>query len=61
MLVVTGREVRTPQPAVADAGAAATWSWDGRASDGHRVPPGVYLMRVRSGSEFRVARVLRVE
>lgn len=39
----------------------ATWRWDGRANDGRAVAPGVYLVRVRSGGDARVTRLLRVE
>ena len=60
ILDVSGRVVRV-LPSAAAATGDATWRWDGRANDGRAVAPGVYLVRVRSGGDARVTRLLRVE
>ena len=40
---------------------ARAWTWDGRADDGARVRPGVYLVRVSGAGRLAVGRVVRVE
>lgn len=54
---VAGRRVAV----IADGGSAGGWhaaTWDGRAADGTRVPPGVYFLRLEAASGVRAGRVV---
>jgi len=48
-----GREV-----AGTNAGCDPRFSWDGRASDGHSVPPGVYLARLHADGSWQTRKMV---
>lgn len=52
-----GRRVASIGPA---AGGASELRWDGRTSQGHSAPPGVYFLRVEEGSRSASARIVLV-
>ena len=41
-----------------DAGCDPRFSWDGRASDGHAVPPGVYLARLHADGRWQTRKMV---
>ena len=57
---VAGRAVRCLWDAPASAGVQSV-TWDGRDSRGQRVPAGVYLTRLASGTKVHAVRIVRVE
>jgi hypothetical protein len=56
---IAGRQVRQLAEGTLAAG-AHDLSWDGRDVAGRASPPGVYFVRIESGSSARVARVIRL-
>lgn len=54
---LAGRVVATPWHGPLAAG-PHEWSWDGRGSDGGRLPAGVYLVRARLGATTRTLRLV---
>lgn len=57
---VQGARVRTLASGVRAAGRHAI-SWDGAGDDGRRVPPGLYLVRLRAGAVSATAKVVRAQ
>lgn len=41
-----------------NAGCDPAFAWDGRGSDGNRVPPGVYLARLRAGGRWQSRKIV---
>jgi hypothetical protein len=56
---VVGRRVRSI--ALGDASNRGRFAWDGRSESGHRVPSGVYFIRLSSGASEGRARLLIIE
>jgi hypothetical protein len=57
---VAGRRVSMPLESKGLAGGVHRFQWDGRNASGEPVAPGVYLIRVRAGSEAAVQRIVLV-
>lgn len=46
------------QPAGTNAGCNPAFAWDGRGSDGNRVPPGVYLARLHADGRWQSRKIV---
>lgn len=46
------------QTASTNLGCDPAFAWDGRGSDGHRVPPGVYLARLRADGRWQSRKIV---
>lgn len=46
------------QSAGTNAGCNPAFAWDGRGSDGHRVPPGVYLARLHADGRWQSRKIV---
>jgi hypothetical protein len=57
---VQGRLVRTLVDGVLSSG-NHVFAWDGRSEEGQRVAPGIYLCRLKQGSQLTTRKMMRVE
>jgi hypothetical protein len=58
---IAGRPVRSLQKRTTMTGGGHPLTWDGRGDDGHQVPPGIYLVSVRTGAWEKSVKLVRTK